>query len=196
MTADHLPSPRVLTTVAGVLAAVILAQLGYLLARPELPPPEQQIAVEGLRGNAGRAALSDALCGLDLDLSHATLAMAHAAAVDEVAVALRREGIGGAAAWQLEGLAEALLARYDFARVYRDLGLYSAEQATWHLSQERARGVEAASQVVGPAVAQRFEVAVYGIWQDSWRRLLLANPEYDAGRKPRSLDAPGPQPPG
>jgi hypothetical protein len=177
---------------AGVLAGAIALQLAFLLVRPELPPPDQQIAVDAPTGNVGREDLAGALCSLHLGVDHARVIEARA----QVLVAMRPElhdlELQSATTLQLVGLSEILLSRYDYARVYRDLGLLSPEQAEWHVARDRERGLVAAAAVVEPAQAERFEAALFSAWQQGWEGLLDGTPEYAGSSGSQPLTAPEP----
>jgi hypothetical protein len=165
------PLVRSLATVAVLLALALTAQLAALTLRPPSLQYAPVARALGPQGEQGRSALGTALCAVDLGLSPRSVLELERRNLAELERWLMEREIGPAARQRLLGLGEALLSRYDYARLFYDMALIPPESARWQLAREREHGRMAAARVLGEEEAERYEAALFGIWEERWREV-------------------------
>jgi hypothetical protein len=182
-----LRDPRALALVAALMAGVLVLQGSALLARPTHPAQAIQVDALGQQGTVDRGRLSNAVCAIDLGVDMQHIARVRAATLAEVRRFAEYEGIDRHALLQLVGLGEALLVRYDFARLYYDMALLPPETTTWQLARERERGLAAAELLVSHDQARRFEATVFQAWDSAWYALEGQLESFEDGPRPPPL---------
>lgn len=181
-----LRDPWTLGIIAVLLACAIAMQAAALLSRPALPAAALQVDALGQQGTVDRGRLSNAVCAIDLGVDMDEITRRRSSVMGELRRFADALEIEPPALHSLLGLGEALLVRYDFARLYYDMALLPPETTLWQLRRERERGLAATSLLLPPDQARSFEAELFQAWDRSWTALedSLSAPA-DGSRPPR-----------
>jgi hypothetical protein len=169
---DLQAAPARLPWLLGGAALLLLGVLAVEAVALALRPPAVQLALDeralGPQGERGRSALGTALCAIDLGLSPRRVEQIGVEVLVELDGWSSELGLEPADRQRLLGLAEALIARYDLARLSYDLALIPGDSAAWQLAREREHGRQAAARLLSELQAERFEEALFEAWDRRW----------------------------